>query len=278
MAGSLARVPPQVSAAGETTNSAAFAAGSAAATSTPSPPSRSSAAGTPPVGSLASTLPSRSRRERGDFAPILSRGVVTSGGQLGDRLLDVGRERRAVLIGHVASSQARDQAKSAASLGIDSDAQNVHGVDGYQRARTEAPPGESSRDRLPAMARVVSTGGLVTILDPDRGGESGGGASHVNLNLRLFALEDRGLLAIDPASQSFSSAIARERVPPAEGFSDFISSVLRLSETPSEHRQGYWGGVVSALRELGIETDPETLQALPFEAVPIGRAAELLGG
>lgn len=127
------------------------------------------------------------------------------------------------------------------------------------------------------MARVVSTGGFVTLLDMDRDLDPKTAVT-INLNVRLFALVDNGLLAIDPASQSTGGGYSRDSLPSRSRLGDVTSAIFRIPQLPSGHRGAIWGGVIAALKELNIETDPETLQALPFEAIPIGRVLDVLPG
>lgn len=126
------------------------------------------------------------------------------------------------------------------------------------------------------MARVISTGGILTLHDPTADGLPTPQAGLVNLHVRLFALVDSGLTAIDPRPQSFAWTSSQGPLPALEGLADKISSSLRDADLPSGHRQASWSRVVAELKGFGIETDPETLQALPFDAVPIGSILDLL--
>lgn len=101
-------------------------------------------------------------------------------------------------------------------------------------------------------------------------------ADVVILNTRLFALADNGLMAIDASAQSTAAGYGREALPRRAQLGKVISCAFRLPQLPPGHREAIWAGLVDALKELGIETDPETLQALPFEAVPLGRVLDVL--
>jgi hypothetical protein len=119
------------------------------------------------------------------------------------------------------------------------------------------------------MARVESAGGIATVQrvdseDPEL----------VNVNVRLFAKLDSGLLAVDRSPQRVNAGIARTDLP---DLASLIPEALRSADLGSGHRASAWGGVLDDLREtFGVHTDPETLMSLPFDLVPDGELAALL--
>ena len=113
------------------------------------------------------------------------------------------------------------------------------------------------------MARVESAGAIATL---QRGGEED--PARVDVNVRLFAKLDSGLLAVDRNPQSVSAEIHREDL---HDLSSLIQEALRSDELTSDHRASAWGGVLEDLHEtFGVSTDPETLMSLPFDLVADG--------
>jgi hypothetical protein len=109
------------------------------------------------------------------------------------------------------------------------------------------------------MASVQSVGGIATILQvpPE---------ATLNVNVRLYAKLETGLLVIDPGQQSMVVGPNEESLRNGiEGLREVLTSMLTWGELPSEHRVNHWSGVLQALSEQGVETDPETLMRLPFE-------------
>jgi len=119
------------------------------------------------------------------------------------------------------------------------------------------------------MARVESAGGIATVQRVD-----GGDPDLVNVNVRLFAKLDSGLLAIDRGPQSINAGVARVDLP---DLASLIPEALRSAEMTANHRASAWRGVLDDLRETyGIRTDPETLMSLPFDLVADGELRALL--
>ncbi len=96
-------------------------------------------------------------------------------------------------------------------------------------------------------------------------------ASIININVRLYAKTEIGLLAIDPEPQTYGAGIPHDALRTGEpqamwapgNVPDFLQPHLDEGRA-----QGPWQGVIQELKEwFGIETDPETLKALPFELV-----------
>jgi hypothetical protein len=121
------------------------------------------------------------------------------------------------------------------------------------------------------MARVESAGGIATLQRvEDQDGD------HIDVNVRLFAKLDSGLLAVDRNPQSVSAGIHREDL---HDLPSLIQQALRSGELTSDHRASAWGGVLEDLREtFGVSTDPETLMSLPFDLVPDGELRRLVDG
>jgi hypothetical protein len=119
------------------------------------------------------------------------------------------------------------------------------------------------------MAHVESTGAIATLQrvpqeDDDR----------LDVNLRLFAKLDSGLLAVDRSPQSVNAGVARVDLP---DLASLVPETLRSGELDSAHRASTWGGVLDDLREtFGIRTDAETLMSLPFDLVADGELSALL--
>jgi hypothetical protein len=121
------------------------------------------------------------------------------------------------------------------------------------------------------MARVESVGGIATLQrveveDPDL----------VNVNVRLFAKLDSGLMAVDRSPQSVNAGVARADLPELGGL---VQEALRSDAMTAGHRASAWGGVLDDLREtFGISTDAETLMSLPFDLVADGELRALVAG
>lgn len=119
------------------------------------------------------------------------------------------------------------------------------------------------------MARVESAGGIATVQRVD-----GGDPDLVNVNVRLFAKLDSGLLAVDRSPQSINAGVSREDL--AE-LGSLIPQALRSDEMTAGRRASAWGGVLDELREtFGVSTDAETLMSLPFDLVADGELRALL--
>lgn len=110
------------------------------------------------------------------------------------------------------------------------------------------------------MARVESAGGIATVQRVESGD-----AELVNVNVRLFAKLDSGLLAVDRNPQSVNAGVARVDLP---DLASLIPEALRSTEMTADNRASAWRGVLDDLREsFAIRTDPETLMSLPFDLV-----------
>jgi hypothetical protein len=130
---------------------------------------------------------------------------------------------------------------------------------------------------LSGVARVKSIGGIVSMTnleamptapqaDPDI----------VNLNVRLFALLDIGLTVVDPQPQSMGMGTSRDGLTTVDHLEELVQGSLRASILPAGHRKAYWQRVVDELTLFDIHTDPETLQALPFELLVTREVRTLL--
>ena len=124
------------------------------------------------------------------------------------------------------------------------------------------------------MARVMSIGGIVTI---NRMAEEVADPSIVNLNVRLFAKLDLGLLAIDPRPQSMAIGMGRNKL---HELPDNVRQTMAMAGAlPAGHRDSYLGGVVAVLADqFGVHTDVETLMALPFDLLPDSECRDALLG
>jgi hypothetical protein len=110
------------------------------------------------------------------------------------------------------------------------------------------------------MARVESAGGIATVQRVESGDPE-----LVNVNVRLFAKLDSGLLAVDRNPQSVNAGVARVDLP---DLASLIPEALRSTEMTADNRASAWRGVLDDLREsFAIRTDPETLMSLPFDLV-----------
>jgi len=116
------------------------------------------------------------------------------------------------------------------------------------------------------MARIRSTGGIATL---QRIPGAASDPATLQVNVRLFAKTETGLLAIDPSPQSYAAGIPRDALARGEEYAltGLVSAPEFLAPEAGEGRvQGPWHRVIEELtRTFKIETDPETLQALPFE-------------
>jgi hypothetical protein len=118
------------------------------------------------------------------------------------------------------------------------------------------------------MARIRSVGGIATVDGRFPGQTAAGAADGLQINVRLFAKTDGGLLAIDPRPQTYLTAIPRDALPrrQAQAFDGLLRAPEFLHPEADDRTQGPWGGVIEDLqRTFSIETDAETLQALDFE-------------
>jgi hypothetical protein len=119
------------------------------------------------------------------------------------------------------------------------------------------------------MARVESAGGIATLQRADETDPE-----TIDVNVRLFAKLDSGLLAVDRSPQSVNAGIARVDLP---DLASLVPEALRSVELDSDRRASAWGGVLDDLREtFGIRTDAETLMSLPFDLVADGELSALL--
>jgi hypothetical protein len=130
------------------------------------------------------------------------------------------------------------------------------------------------------VARVRSAGGIATLQRLPGGDETRQSDTSVNINVRLFAKTDTGLLAIDPNPQSYAAAIPHDALKQGEAHAAigllFAPEFMR-PELGEGRTQGPWQGVIEQLRRVfAIETDPETLQALEFEFIADRELAEEL--
>ncbi len=122
------------------------------------------------------------------------------------------------------------------------------------------------------MARVRSVGAIATVGD-------GPVAERVGVHLRLFAKTDAGLLAIDPRPETATVEVAARDPGALLGQVALVLGVAAGGQIPARVRAGHWGRVVAALAEqFGIETDPETLMALPFELLADAPLREMMDG
>lgn len=120
------------------------------------------------------------------------------------------------------------------------------------------------------MARVQSVGGIATVQGRFRGQpeHEDVGGDILNINVRLFAKTEVGLLAIDPRPQTYVTTIPRDALRSRQPHT--LLGLLRAPEflhpEVEDRTQGPWRGVIEDLRRtFSIETDAETLQALEFE-------------
>jgi hypothetical protein len=120
------------------------------------------------------------------------------------------------------------------------------------------------------MARVMSVGGIGTLMETRMGAQPEGAS--VNIAVALFAKLDQGVLVIDPNSYTLTVAMPLDERASAERLEETLWTMFSFGDLPPEHRQSHWQRVVDALAERGISTDPETLMSLPFELV-LERAA-----
>jgi hypothetical protein len=113
------------------------------------------------------------------------------------------------------------------------------------------------------MARVTSIGGIATILRLFPA--SAESAESRQVNIRLFAKLDSGILAIDPAPQSISMGYADDAN--MAHLADQVARSMGLAgQLTAGHRQSFWGRVLDVLeQDHSVKTDAETLMALPFE-------------
>ena len=125
-------------------------------------------------------------------------------------------------------------------------------------------------------------GGIATIQGRPRGRleAEDDGVEFVGIYIRLFAKTDVGLLAIDPQSQTYLTAIPHAALRgPQE---DTLVTLLRVPEFLHPEIEGRtqapWSGVIEDLqRRFSIETDAETLQSLEFELLMDAELREALG-
>jgi hypothetical protein len=125
------------------------------------------------------------------------------------------------------------------------------------------------------MARVQSVGGIATLqrLPKELAEEQDPSVAEgsTSIHVRLYAKTDMGLLAIDPRPQSYGAAIPREALKRGEDYAQIglvVAPEFHFEELGEGRTQGPWHGVIEELKSsFEIETDPETLQALPFELI-----------
>ena len=132
------------------------------------------------------------------------------------------------------------------------------------------------------MARVRSVGGIATIQRPAPSplAYDDDEVEFVGIYVRLFAKTDSGLLAIDPAPQTYLTAIPPRalRSPDGESFVDLLRAPEFLHPEIEGRTQAPWHGVIADLhRTFSIETDAETLQSLEFEVLMDAELQRALG-
>src|SRR5215218_6188309 len=123
------------------------------------------------------------------------------------------------------------------------------------------------------MARIASTGGLVTVTSfppPDEADPS-----IINLGIKLFAVLDIGVAVFDPRAQSQGVGFDRDAIKDLAQLEDHLLAGLRHDELPAEHRQAHWQPLLGELEKYKIHSDPETLRSLPFELVPVQAVRDL---
>jgi hypothetical protein len=105
----------------------------------------------------------------------------------------------------------------------------------------------------------------------------GSDPSIVNLHVRLFAVLDLGVTVIDPHPQTMGVGINRESLGSTAELQELLQVSLRHGDLPADHREAHWQRIVDGLADFDIHTDPETLQALPFELLLTTDVQDLLG-
>jgi hypothetical protein len=127
-----------------------------------------------------------------------------------------------------------------------------------------------------AVAQVASTVALVTLIDPTKFGEEAApqDPDTINVSVRLLALLEIGL-AVAAKGNPSTVGFARNSVADLGALEEIVLKMARMGSVPSQHRQAQWGGLVDALAEFGIETDAETLLALPIELVAVEAVRDL---
>jgi hypothetical protein len=133
------------------------------------------------------------------------------------------------------------------------------------------------------MARIRSVGGIATVQGrfSNRAAREAAYADGLQINVRLFAKTDVGLLAIDPRPQTYLTAIHRDafRGGQAQAFDGLDRAPEFLHPDADDRTQGPWDGVIEDLqRTFNIETDAETLQALDFELLMDAELQRALDG
>ena len=85
------------------------------------------------------------------------------------------------------------------------------------------------------------------------------------VDLRLYALTDGGERVLDPQPASTQVRCERTKLAALELS---VQMSLRLRQPPSGLRLQAWQRIAEELAAQGIETDPTTLHATPFEFSP----------
>ncbi len=97
----------------------------------------------------------------------------------------------------------------------------------------------------------------------------------LELEIRLFAELQGGERVEDDAGPTRASFPAERPQSRAE-LEHYVREGFRHPGLEASHRKGFWGGLVRALQHRGVETDEETLLALPFETVELDPEVEAL--
>ena len=101
----------------------------------------------------------------------------------------------------------------------------------------------------------------------------------VNLYVRLFAITDHGLAVMDERPQSQTYGTNRSDLASLDDLEGKLVAMLRFEDLPSEHRKMIWQPLLDELSKIfNIQSDPETLQSLPFELVPVRAVRNLFSG
>jgi hypothetical protein len=115
-------------------------------------------------------------------------------------------------------------------------------------------------------ARVSSVGVIATIFNIENPEPPEGSVNRIQALLRPFAKLTNGYLA------TVGSPVTIGVVP--DRFDDELEAraiqSMRMTALPSEHRRAWWDDLLAELKNLGIQTDPETLMVLDFDFVPDG--------
>lgn len=97
----------------------------------------------------------------------------------------------------------------------------------------------------------------------------------LRVHIRLFA-ELQGGHRVEADGGPLSAAFRLERPDGRAELQHFVREGFRHPGLQRPHRVAFWGGLVQALRREGVETDEETLLALPLETVELDPDLERL--